>query len=129
MSERYSKQDMDAFLHIPIDIYIRDMYFIQCDRDVMKVRHDEKFTGGIPDMPPEIKGAVFESKEDEISVIILWVEDLQDLAHEIFHCVDLVLGQAGLFLTPESVEAYTYLTGYIDSKCRKGYNGGIAERI
>lgn len=43
-------------------------------------------------------------------------EDYGTLAHEIFHCADMILRDVGVSLDNSSQETYAYLIGYITSK-------------
>lgn len=44
------------------------------------------------------------------------LDDFVILNHEIFHCTTLILKRIGVFLSPESEEAYAYLLEYITQK-------------
>jgi hypothetical protein len=48
-----------------------------------------------------------------VRILFSETPDHNEIAHEIFHAVDTILGYRGIHLVPGSEEAYAYLIGHI----------------
>ena len=110
---------MRKFRHIPVNIYPQEVYYIHCDRAYLEKTADEFFDDDTPDIPNTSEGGVFLMEKEGRGVLVIWVSNERDIAHEVFHCANHILDVCGLELSPESEEAYAYLIGYLDSEIRK----------
>ena len=124
MNKKFKKH-----INIHMDVYETDLVIaynysnkelikiIQNEKEIIKFkRHKKEFVNYLKEDPKSYCGTYMSN--DRRHLIRIWSQKtpkdlINTISHEVFHFVRRMLTYRGFTLSPDSEEAYSYLTGYL----------------
>lgn len=108
---------------ISLDLYQRDIIFFDNKEEFIKFAHDEEvFDEDLFEMTNLSEGRTVLTDKGYLMSFIKNTTNYGVVAHEIFHCIDIIFRQIWIELNDWSDEAYAYAIQYITDKFYNNIN-------